>query len=100
MISFFSIVLHYFEPTKLQMEHKVLYQLLQMLLLLYQQITNFSDQVKMKLVSQLIKGISRVLQKLLKYFNCTILSTSFLPLAAVLPVIFCLNLNEALLSAA
>ena len=33
--------------------------------------TNFTDQVRIKLVSQLIKGSSRVLQKLLKYFNGT-----------------------------
>ena len=60
-----------------------------------------SDQVKMRLISQSIKSISRVLQKLLKYFNGTIISTSFLPVtASVLPVIFCLNLNEELLSAA
>ena len=61
--------------------------------------THFSDQVKMRLISQLIKDISRVLQKLLKYFNGTTISTFFVPPAAVLPVIFCLNLNEALLSA-
>ena len=53
----------------------------------------------MRLISQLIKGISRVLQELLKYFNSTIILTSFVPLpSAVLPVIFRLNLNEALLS--
>ena len=41
----------------------------------------------MRLISQLIKDISRVLQRLLKYFNGTIISTSF----------FCLNLIESLL---
>ena len=88
--------MHYLELIKLQQGHKVLYQLLQMLLLLY----HFSDQVKMRLISQLIKSISRVLQESLKYFNSTIILTSFVPLAsAVLPVIFRLNLNEALLSA-
>ena len=52
------------------------------------------DHVKIKLTSQLIKGISRVLQKLLKYFNGTIISTSFsLLLLGVFPVIFILNLN-------
>ena len=49
----------------------------------------------MRLISQLIKGISRVLQKLLKYFRGTIISTCFVPPPAVLPVIFCLNLNKA-----
>ena len=32
-------------------------------------ITQFSDQVKISLASQFIKGISRVLQKILRYFN-------------------------------
>ena len=49
----------------------------------------------MTLISQLINDISRVLQKLLKYFNGTIILTN-LPLASVSPVIFCLNLNKAL----
>ena len=53
----------------------------------------------MRLISQLIKGILRFLQKLLKYFNGTIISTFFVPAAADLSVVFCLNLNEALLSA-
>ena len=50
----------------------------------------------MRLNSQLINGISRVLQKLLKYFNSTINSTSFvLPLAGVFPVVFILDLNDS-----
>ena len=56
--------------------------------------THFADQVKMRLISQLIKGTSRVLQKLLKYFNGAIVLTSFVPAATILPVIFCLNINE------
>ena len=40
-------------------------------------ITQVDDHVKMKLTSQLINGISRILQKLLKYFNGTNISTSF-----------------------
>ena len=48
----------------------------------------------MRLISQLINSISRVLQKLLKYFNGTAISTSFvLPSAGVVPVIFILDLN-------
>ena len=44
--------------------------------------------VKMRLGSQLINCISRVIQKLLKYFNVTIISTLFvLPSAGVFPVI-------------
>ena len=60
--------------------------------------THVDDQVKMRLISQLIKGISRVLQKLLKYFDYTTILTSFVLLAArVFPVIFSLDLNDALL---
>ena len=39
--------------------------------------TQFSDQVKVKGTPQLIKGMSKVLQKLLKYFNGTIISRVF-----------------------
>ena len=49
----------------------------------------------MKLTSQLSNGISRVLQKLLKYFNGTNISTSFiLPSTGALPVIFTLDFND------
>ena len=58
--------------------------------------TQVDDYVKMRLTSQLIKGISRVPQKLLKYFNRTIISTSFSsPAAGVFPVIFILDLNDS-----
>ena len=46
-----------------------------------EEIIHFIDQVKSRLISQLINGISRVLQNLLKYFNETAILTSF-----VLPV--------------
>ena len=50
----------------------------------------------MRLTSRLINGISRVLQKLLKYFNDIIISTSFvLPSAGVFHVIFILDLNDS-----
>ena len=39
--------------------------------------TQFSDHVKIGFISQLINGISSVLQKLLKCFNGTTISTSF-----------------------
>ena len=52
--------------------------------------------LKKRLTSQLINGISRVLQKLFKYFNGTIILTSFvLPPAGVFPVIFTLDLNDS-----
>ena len=57
--------------------------------------TQVDDHVKIRLTSQLIKGISKVLQKLLKCFSGTIISTSFVPLFPVRPVIFTLKLNES-----
>ena len=50
----------------------------------------------MRLVSQLIKGISRALQKLLKYFDCTTILTFFVLIAAwVFSVTLALNLNDS-----
>ena len=50
----------------------------------------------MRLISQLVKDISRVLQKLLKYFNGTAILTFFiLSSSGDFPVIFCLNLNKS-----
>ena len=59
-------------------------------------ITQVDDLVKMGLTSQLINGISRVLQELLKYFNGTIISTFFVfPSSGVFSVIFILDLNDS-----
>ena len=44
-----------------------------------------------------IKGISRILQRLRKYFNGTIISTLFVPLSPVWRVIFTLKLNESVI---
>ena len=60
-------------------------------------ITQFADQVRTRLISQLINSISRLCQKLLKYFHGTILSTFFVLLCSVEIVTFYLNLNKALL---
>ena len=62
---------------------------------------HFSDQVKIRLISQLINGVSKVSQNLLNYSNDTIILTvrSFPP-SPVEPIAFCLNLNKALLLAA
>ena len=50
----------------------------------------------MRLTSQLIKGISKVLQKLLKYFSGTAILTSFVfPTGEVLLVILILYLNDS-----
>ena len=59
-------------------------------------LTQVDDQVKIKLILQLIKGISRVLQKLFKYFNRTaILASVVLPAAGVFLIIFTLALNDS-----
>ena len=59
-------------------------------------IRQFSDHVKISSTSQLINSISRVLQKLLNYFNGTVISTPFIsPSSLVWPVIFVLNVNES-----
>ena len=59
-------------------------------------ITKVDDHLKIGLISQLINGISKVLQKLLKYFNGTAISISYvLPAAGVPPVIFILDLNDS-----
>ena len=50
----------------------------------------------MRLILRLIKGISRVLKQLLKYFNGIAILTSFLlPAAGVFHIIFILNLNNS-----
>ena len=55
--------------------------------------TQVDDHVKIRLASQLIKAISKVLQKLLKDFSEAIISTSFVPPFPVWPVIIALKLN-------
>ena len=64
----------------------------------YQIKYNFRTKIEKGIISQLINGICRALQKLLRYFNGTIISTFFVSLFSVLPAIFCLNLNEVLIS--
>ena len=52
------------------------------------------DQVRSRLISQLIKGISKVLQKLFRCFNGTIVLTFFIPL---LPAIFSVTLSASVI---
>ena len=56
--------------------------------------TQFADQVRIRLVSQLINGISKFLPKLPKYFNGTAISTSTGTLSPVLYVNLNLNFND------
>ena len=58
-------------------------------------ITQFEDHVGKKSNSQLIKDIPRVLQKLLGYFNGTIISTSFVPLLPACTVNLSLSVKES-----
>ena len=59
-------------------------------------ITQSLDYVNSRLTSQLINGISRLLQKLLKCFNGTIILTSFVfPSTGVFAVIFTWYLNDS-----
>ena len=58
------------------------------------QITQFSDQVSIWLISQLIQVISRILQKLFRYFNTIAISTSTVPPSTVIPVNLYLNINN------
>ena len=56
--------------------------------------TQFPDQFRSRVISKLIKSISRVLQKLLGYFNGTIISIFYVRLLPVLPVDFSLRLKK------
>ena len=56
--------------------------------------TQSTDQVTISLFSQLLKGISRVLQKLLKYFNGTAICAFIIPSSLVLAKSLDLNLKE------
>ena len=60
-------------------------------------IKHLLGQVRIRLISQLINDISRVLQKLLKYFYGILILTLIVLSFSVLPAIFVLNLNKVLL---
>ena len=78
--------MHYLELVKLLQEHKVLV-IANVLAPVELVITQFTNQVRMRLISQLIEDISRILKKLLMYFNSTATSTSFvLTLLGTFPV--------------
>ena len=56
--------------------------------------TQFSEQFKSRVTSQFINRISRVLQKLLKYFHGTTIFTSAIPLLLVLLAILDSHLKD------
>ena len=81
--------MQYFELIKLLLKHKIFSVIANLPAPVELVIAQVDEHVKMRLISQLINSISRILQKSLKYFNGTIISTSFvLLLALVFPVIF------------
>ena len=57
--------------------------------------TQFVDQLKIRLISQLISGISRVLWKVLKYFNGTDISRFTVPVPSISFKKLYLNWNES-----
>ena len=89
--------LRYLELIKLKLDHRMLVSVIANFVSpVAEEITQSADQVKMKLISQPIKGISRVLQKILRYFNGTaVLTSCLLPGAGVFPVILILNLSNS-----
>ena len=87
--------MHYLELIKLQLKQSFISFISNFPAPVELVITQSLEYVKIRLTSQLINGISRVLQKLLKYFNGAIISTSFVfPSPGKLPVIFNLDLND------
>ena len=60
-----------------------------------EEITQSSDQVRLRLSLQLIKSISKVFQKLVKYFNGTAIETFFeLPSAVVSPAMIVFDFSD------
>ena len=59
------------------------------------QVSKFADQFSIRLISQLISGISKVLQKVHKYFNGAAISTFALSKLSLLIVNLDLNLNDS-----
>ena len=91
--------MHYLQLIKLQLEHKSFVSVIANVVSWFAaalDITHSAEQVRMRLISQLINCISRVLQKLLKCFNGTIIWTAFVASFPVEAIIFSLKLNEAL----
>ena len=73
LISIVAIVLHYLALIRLKLKQSFVWVIANVPALVSLDNTHFSDQLKVRLISKLIK----VLQKLLHYFNCTIISTLF-----------------------
>ena len=57
--------------------------------------THIADLVRIRPISQLIRDISRVLQKLLKFFNGTVITAPLMPSLLVLSNNLDLSLNAS-----
>ena len=60
-------------------------------------VKHVGDQIRIKIISQLINSISRVFQKLFRYLQGILILTFSVPSFPVVPAIFVKHLNEALL---
>lgn len=86
MILIVATVLNYLELIRLQQEQVIV----KFPALLGLVITEVAKYVRIRLVSQLFKDLSRILQNLLKYINGTDMEPE-----GVFPVTFTLNLNDS-----
>ena len=90
-----AVVLYYLEMTESLRGLKALYLFVNVPSPLELVITQF-DHVRIRLISQLIKCISRVVQNVLMCFNGTAISKFFvLPAAGIFPFILSLNLKNS-----
>ena len=87
----------YLELIKLQRKHKFskfISVIKNVVALFSSETAQFSEQVRIGLISELIQGISRSLQKLPKYYNDTAIPTFIVLALLVLLKILDLNLND------
>ena len=92
--------LRYLELIKWKLKHRVLssnyvFKFSNFVFPIAEEITQSSAQVRLRLSLKLIKSISKVFQKLLKYFNGIAIGTSFQLLSAgVFPVMIILDFMD------
>ena len=76
--------MHYLELIKIQPEHKSVSVAAKVATRFPSEMTQIDDHVRKKLISIVIKNISRVLQTLFKFSNGTVISAFIRPLLSVL----------------
>ena len=80
--------MRYLEQIKSQPEQSFVSIIANFVAPVAEEIIQSLDQIRMRLILQLIKGISRLLRKLMKYFNRIAILTCFvLALLGVLPAV-------------